>query len=208
MAIKNIIIDLGGVIINLDHQRQALAFKKLGVEKFDVLYAQNSQENIFDDFEKGIITAVQFRNFFRRFINLPVSDQQIDTAWNQILLDVPKERMELLRSLSNRYRLFLLSNTNIIHIPVFTNIIETAHGKGAFTNVFEKIYYSCFMKIRKPDIEIFKTVIDENNLELSETIFIDDGPQHIAGARTAGLTSYLLEKNQTLNELFIQIFTK
>ena len=64
------------------------------------------------------------------------------------------------------------------------------------------------MKIRKPDIEIFKTVIDENNLELSETIFIDDGPQHIAGARTAGLTSYLLEKNQTLNELFIQIFTK
>ena len=134
MLIKNIIIDLGGVIINLDHQRLANAFKSLGIENFDELYAHNTQAKTFDDFERGAITADQFRNVFRKYISRPVSDQQIDTAWNQILLDVPKERMDLLKSLSKQYRLFLLSNTNVIHVLVFTNIKLCRNSRSRTTN--------------------------------------------------------------------------
>ncbi len=208
MAIKNIIIDLGGVIINLDHSRLADAFKKLGVRDFDKRYAQNAQQKTFDDFERGALTAEEFRNVFRKYIVNKVTDQQIDEAWNQILMDVPETTMDLLKKLSKDYRLFLLSNTNVIHIPVFTKIIESAHGKGAFEKVFEKIYYSCNMKMRKPDPEIFETVIRENKLLLTETIFIDDGPQHIEGARAVGLTAFLLEKNQTLENLVTRILEK
>ena len=205
MTVKNIIFDLGGVIINLDYNRTAEAFKRLGLTEFDIIYSQKKQESVFDEFEKGTLDAARFRDIIRQYIPQPVSDMQVDTAWNAMLLDVPDDKMLLLKELNKEYRIFLLSNTNIIHVNAFTKIVESAYGKNAFEAIFERVYYSCLMNMRKPDAEIFQKVINENNLSIYETVFIDDSKQHVAGAKAIGLTGFLLDEKQSLQELVKQI---
>jgi glucose-1-phosphatase len=199
--VKNIIFDLGGVIINLDYQKTADAFRKLGASSFDVIYNQKKQEHLFDDFEKGILSEADFRNEIRKHLREGVADEMIDSAWNAMLLDVPTARMEMLQLLAGNYRIFLLSNTNIIHVKSFSAALDKQYGSKAFDKVFEKVYYSCFMNMRKPDSEIFEKVIKENNLDAGSTIFIDDSPQHVKGAHSYGITSYLLEKDADVQHL-------
>ena len=203
--VNTIIFDLGGVIINLDYNRTANAFKALGVDEFDVIYSQKKQERLFDDFEKGSVSPEQFRTVLKQYINKPVSDLEIDQAWNAMLLDIPVEKMELLNQLRNKYRIFLLSNTNIIHVKAFTAIVENAYGLNAFEKVFEKVYYSCFLNMRKPDQEIFELVINENKLNKEETVFIDDSLQHVEGARRTGIHGIHLTNTNSLPELLKQI---
>ena len=205
MKIKNIIFDLGGVIINLDYNRTANAFKELGFQHFDIIYSQKKQEHLFDDFEKGILSPEQFRSTIKLHINMQVTDQSIDAAWNAMLLDIPPEKMDLLHQLQNKYRIFLLSNTNIIHVKAFTAILENAYGLNAFEKVFEKVYYSCFLNMRKPDHEIFEMVINENKLNKEETIFIDDSIHHVEGAIRSGIHGIHLANTDSLIELINQI---
>lgn len=205
MKIKNIIFDLGNVILNTDHEKAADAFKKLGLEDFESIYSVKKQEKLFDEFEKGNISDAQFRDVVRQYINQKVTDAEIDKAWNAMLLDVPSDKMELLNELKSMYRLFLLSNTNVIHVKSFTASIDSCYGSNTFGNIFEKTYYSCFMHMRKPDAEIFECVISENKLMKTETVFIDDSLQHVEGAKASGINGYLLEAQQSLQELVKQI---
>lgn len=203
MQIKNIILDLGGVIIDVSYDATANAFKKLGIENFDELYSKKKQENFFDNYEKGIISDDEFRSEIRKHLVSSITDEQIDEAWNALLFTVPTARMDFLKSLKTTYRLFLLSNTNNIHIKAFTKILEKQYGKKVFENLFEKIYFSCRIKKRKPDAEIFNFVMDENKLEKSETIFIDDSIQHVEGAKKIGLPGYYLDLSKNTLETFL-----
>ncbi|HTF03127.1 MAG TPA: HAD family phosphatase [Bacteroidia bacterium] len=198
---KNIIFDLGGVIINLDMNRTRDAFVALGIKDFDSIYTQAQQNNLFDNFDKGNISAADFRNELRKHIPSPVSDEQIDAAWDAMLLDVPAAKLELLNQLKGRYRLFLLSNTNEIHVKNFSAALEQHYGFSDFSPFFEKWYYSCNIGMRKPDAEIFQHVLDENNLRAEETVFIDDSIQHIHGAEACGIKTLFLEPPKTLHEL-------
>jgi len=180
--IKNIIFDLGGVIINLDPARTRSAFTQLGLTNFDALYSFAQQSGVFDLFDKGLLSNADFRNEMRKHIGNEVTDSQIDTAWNAMLLDVPSEKIELLRHMKSRYRTFLLSNTNRIHVECFSAELERVHGSIDFSPWMECCYYSCEIGMRKPDEEIFRFVLNENNLLAEETLFIDDSPQHIKGA--------------------------
>ncbi len=182
-----IIFDLGGVIINLSYQRTAAAFIGLGLKNFDEIYSKARQSHLFDDFEKGIISPVTFRDALRRYLPPETENEQLDAAWNAMLLDIPVSRVEWLRAMGNKYRIFLLSNTNSIHVEAFTAMAEEVYGKGVFENIFEKCYYSCNMGMRKPDAEIFEEVLLENSLSRSNTLFIDDSIQHIRGAEKVGL---------------------
>ena len=203
LKIKNIILDLGGVIFDVSYEGPAYAFKRLGVENFDELFSKKKQEHFFDNYEKGITSDDAFRNEIRKHIPHPVTDEQIDTAWNELLYTVPTSRMEFLKNLKINYRLFLLSNTNKIHIKAFTEILNNQFGKNVFENLFEKIYFSCLMQMRKPDIEIFNLVMEENQLKKEETIFIDDSVQHVEGARKAGLIAYHLDLKKYSLETFL-----
>ena len=118
-----------------------------------------------------------------------------------MLINIPFSRMDWLKEIKNKYRIFLLSNTNRIHVKAFTKIIGERFGEGVFESQFEKIYYSCNMGMRKPDAEIFDHVIRENKLNVAETIFIDDSPQHIEGARNYGLTALHLQNNSKVEDL-------
>lgn len=193
MHIKNIIFDLGGVIIDIDYNLAATAFKKLGIVDFDNFYSKAKQSTLFDDFEKGVISNAEFRSNLRQYLSDTITDHQIDAAWNAMLKGIPSHRVDFLQKVAQKYRIFLLSNTNRIHIDAFTQYNDEKFGKGYFEGLFEYCYFSSDIAMRKPDAEIFDFVLSENGLLKEETIFIDDSIQHIQGASSTGLHAELLK---------------
>lgn len=193
MQLKNIIFDLGGVIINIDYNKAAAAFKNLGIVDFDNFYSKAKQSTLFDEFEKGNISNEEFRNELKNFLPEGISDEQIDACWNAMLMEIPQERFNFLNSIKDKYRIFLLSNTNSIHIKEFTRLNDEKFGVGNFEALFENVHYSCKMGMRKPDAEIFEYVLNENALVKEETLFIDDSIQHINGANSIELKAELLK---------------
>lgn len=192
--IRNIIFDLGGVLINLDMEATAKAFRALGMTDFDAHYSQAKQSGLFDAFDKGQITPQEFREGMKPFLPAGTTDAQIDAAWNAMLLDLPGERLALLRELRKKYRLFLLSNTNEIHVTAFSASLQQAHeGFTDFSDYFDRWYYSCRIGKRKPDAEAFLHVLEENDLLAEETLFIDDSKQHVEGALQTGIRAALLD---------------
>jgi FMN phosphatase YigB (HAD superfamily) len=196
MPIKNIILDFGGVLLNIDYQLTEQAFIKLGCTNFREIYSQAAQTDLFNKFETGDITETVF---FEKLKNLSgiekLNIDEIKNAWNAMLIHFPIENYLMLKKLKKKYRVFLLSNTNETHIAEFERLVETTCSVAEFENLFEKVYYSYKMGVRKPDTACFLQVINENNLILEETIFVDDSFQHIEGARKSGITAYFLEKD-------------
>ena len=201
-SIKNIIFDFGGVILNIDYRLTEKAFAKLGLTDFDKIYSQAAQKELFDVFEKGLISPADFRREIKRFIHKEASDLQIDEAWNAMLLDLPEERVQLLDRLKKTHRLFLLSNTNEIHFAAFSSYMKKKFKRDIFSEIFERAYLSYKVKMRKPDPEIFEFVLNDNKLKKEETLFIDDSIQHIEAAKKAGLNTIFLEKGKTILDLF------
>jgi putative hydrolase of the HAD superfamily len=202
-SFKNIIFDLGGVIVNIDYSLTTKAFYKLGLSDFDALFSQAKQSKLFDLYEKGFITSSDFRNQIRNYLGNHLDDITIDQAWNAMLMDVPKERLQLLRKIKSTHRTFLLSNTNDIHIETFNKYLQKTFGIADLSGYFEKLYLSYKVGMRKPDKEIFELVVSENNLLPQETLFIDDSIQHVEAAKTLGIHAYLLEvKKESIMDLF------
>ncbi|CAN5223877.1 HAD family phosphatase [soil metagenome] len=200
--IHNIIFDLGGVILNLDAEATRKSFEDLGMRDFVNQYSFAKQSGIFDSFDRGEIAEQEFRNHLKKYLPENTSDESVDKAWNAMLLDLPENRLQLLILLRKKYRLFLLSNTNEIHIKAFSADLEKTFGFSDFTGYFEKVYYSCRIGKRKPDIETFQFVLDENKLKAEETLFIDDSPQHISGAEKLLLKTYLLKPGEDIVSVF------
>lgn len=203
--IKNIIFDLGGVIINLDIPKTISEFNKLSTQPFESIYSQLQQTPIFDLFDKGQITVTDFFSELKKTLPNNIPDEKLLFAWNAMLLDFPKHRLELLNKLKPNYRLFLLSNTNESHVLEFEKILFSSHGYKNLEPFFEKVYYSCRMNMRKPNIDIFEFVLNENNLIAEETLFMDDSPQHVEGALTLGVKAMLLEKNNEVEDLLKEL---
>ena len=202
--IDNIIFDLGNVIINIDYQSTINAFEKIGITDAKDFYSKSSQKNIFDKLEIGKITREDFVLEIQK--NIPkTSKAEIINAWNAIIKDLPQSRVNLLKDLKNKFSIFLLSNTNTIHIDyIFENIGKDRYQE--FYNLFDKVYYSYEVKLRKPDPNIFELVIEENNLNVKNTLFIDDSIQHINSAKKIGLQTYHLNnKIESLETIFPDI---
>ncbi|MDF2437638.1 MAG: hypothetical protein K0Q95_2014 [Bacteroidota bacterium] len=193
LSYKNIIFDFGGVIINIDYNLTTAAFRKMGLDNFDKFFSKAQQKQLFDQYEKGLISTEQFRTEIQSVFHVKPSDHDIISAWNAMLLDLPQERLDLLKRLKETHRTFLLSNTNEIHIETIYDMLAKKMGIATLDEYFEKIYFSYEMKMRKPDEEIFKHVLSENGLIASETLFIDDSPQHIEGAKKVGIQTYYLD---------------
>lgn len=200
--IKNIIFDLGGVLLNIDYSKTEDAFKELGIDNFDAIYSQAQQSDLFDRFESGKITEQYFFEELKKHVPDEVSIMQLKTAWNSMLLDFPTERLNLLKEVTKNYRTFLFSNTNETHINEFENIIQIQHGLSNLDPLFEKVYFSNKVQIRKPNGEAFEFVLQQNSLNLEETIFFDDSLQHIKGAESIGLKSIFVQKPNTILDFF------
>lgn len=188
--IKNIILDLGGVLINLDYNK---INDRIGILGLSNAFSKSEQIELFDKLEEGKISEKDFIRAFNRLAEANHNHQTIINAWNSILLDFPIERLELLKHLGQKYRLFLFSNTNSIHIQEVYNIINRAYGIKNLNHYFEKIYLSNELGIRKPKTDGFDYILKDNNLKRNETLFIDDSPQHVEGAKKAGLNAQWLD---------------
>ncbi|MGF1496662.1 MAG: HAD family hydrolase [Elainellaceae cyanobacterium] len=202
-AIDAIIFDLGGVIINIRYANTIEALGRLCEFSVESLYAQHSQVSLFDDYETGRLTSAEFRQGLRQLLCLTCLDQEIDAAWNAMLLDIPRQRIDLLKEVRQRKRIFLLSNTNEIHKLAFDQIFADSLGStsGTISDLFEQAYYSHLMGDRKPNPSIFQRILDENGLNPGRTLFIDDTAQHIAGAQSVGLQTCHLAPGLSLESL-------
>ncbi len=188
-----ILLDLGGVLIDVDYQATARAFRDLGHPDFERLYSKAQQDHLFDGFETGALSPAQFRDRIRQVLDPALSDTVIDANWNAMLGSVPPERIQLVHRLKERYQVLLLSNTNAIHVPAFEAIIARENGITDFKQLFHGAYYSCEIGLRKPDASSFLHVLEKHGADPARTLFIDDSIQHVVGARNAGLHAEHLE---------------
>ena len=201
MPIKNIIFDLGGVIIDIDYRRTAEAFRQLGAFNFDVVYTQSKQDHLFDDYDIGKINSNSFRQTLQKKLGIEVKNEVFDSAWNAMLLDLPKKRLDFIKSLRGQYKVFLFSNTNDIHFKEVFNICKRQNGFNTFDGYFDKEYYSNIFGKRKPNPDAFISILNENKIEAEETIFFDDSLQHVLGARQAGLYAMHLSKGKSIVDI-------
>jgi putative hydrolase of the HAD superfamily len=199
--IKNIIFDLGGVVLNIDNQLSIDAFANMLGDNNNEFIKNYNEFNLLDKLEKGKISPEQFRTFLKEIIPNQVSDEQIDKAWNSMLLDFPKERIDLLNELREKYRTFLLSNTNKIHYNSYTQKLNDEFGIKKLSDLFEKEYMSFQLNMCKPGKEIFYYVLEQNNLLANETLFIDDTKENIESAKQIGINAYLLKEGETINDV-------
>jgi len=203
LSIPNIVFDLGGVLLNIKPENSVNQFKEIGLKDLTRIQHEYREDGLFDRLEKGFLSPDTFRNEIRQYIEGEVSDQQIDQAWNAMLLDFPYERMVLLQELKKTHKIYLLSNTNIIHWDCYTKNIRETHGVN-LSDCFEKDYYSHDMGLRKPDPTIYSELLRTENLKPEETLFIDDMYCNVEAARSLGIIGRHLdlENGETILDLF------
>ncbi len=201
--IKTIIFDLGAVLLNINYQITIIEFARFGVKNVGSFYSNKVQTNLFNEIETGKISADSFLKSLQKETE-NASTNEVRNAWNAMLLDLPKERIELLKKLKQDFPIYLLSNTNSIHISEFRKKIgETKYQE--FYNLFDKVYYSHEIGFRKPNKKAFQLILDENNLKANEVLFIDDSPQHIEGANKLGIQTHHLSETEEVTTLFPDI---
>lgn len=192
-GIKNIIFDLGGVILDVDFTITQREFVKLGLKNIDQTFGQYHQIGFFDLFDRGEIDEKEFLNKASELFPASVTQQQIIDAWNAMLFDLPPNRFELLKELGKKYRLFLMSNTNIIHYKEYQEIIRKTYGISGLDALFEKAYYSFLVGMRKPEDRFFNLILNENGLHANETLFIDDTSINTDAAERLNIRSWYLK---------------
>lgn len=198
--IKNIIFDLGGVIYDIRYENIAEAFAHMGAGNLVSLYSKAQQTDFIDRFEEGLITTDEFCEEIRRLSEVPLTNAQIEEAWNAILIDVPAPRVDFLLKLKEKYNLYLFSNTNQFNYDCFTAHLKEKYGFDFFETIFKAAYFSHILHLRKPKAEGFQRIMLEQKLNPAETLFIDDSPQHIEGARQCGLQAYHLKDGETIED--------
>lgn len=198
--IDNIIFDLGGVILTLDMPRAEQQFTELGVKNYNELFRSGNVSSFFKDYEVGAIDNATFLDELRKLAGLSLTDAQLIAAWNAMLGVFPEERIALLKKLQSKYRLFLFSNTNAIHVDAFRKM-HTDTFNTHFDDYFEKAYYSHTMGMRKPEKASYEYIINEQKLDPSRTVFIDDSLANIEGAINAGLQGLHVKPGTTILDL-------
>lgn len=208
-SINSVILDLGGVVLDIDYSLTLKAFSEVGVSLTDHTTFTGSNE-LFNLFDCGQVTPAEFRLNFNQTFGVTLSPEQFDKAWNALLLDWDMERLALIEQLRSRYHVFLLSNTNAIHFEHYNQMLVQRTGKG-LRDYFHKAYFSFEMGLRKPQPEIFKRVIDDNGLTPAQTLFVDDTLEHVRAAQSLGINAVHLEggnRNLPLSKVLAGLLIK
>lgn len=200
MNFKNILFDLGGVILDINISATLKRFYELGFPPELMHYPESMQTDVFFKYQTGKTSTEEFRNEVRRTTGLEMSDQDFDEAWNAMLIGIPKERTALLKVLSKRYKLYMLSNTSELHVKVFEKMYLDTAGES-MQDVFEKIYYSHEIGLHKPDREAWEYVIKDANILAEETLFLDDTIHNIKASQELGFQAIHIHERTTLMNL-------
>lgn len=201
MAIRHIIFDLGGVLLNLNKQANAAAFNKLGATGYKNFINHTVTIHLLNQHEKGMISSSKLREHFKEGLDLEISDEQFDVAYNSLLVNIPKERFALLTKLKEHHSLYLLSNTNEIHFKVIQDMYQRDQGEYDFNSFFVAQYYSHLIHHRKPDETAFQHILNTHHLKPEETLFIDDTYENIATAKELGLHAIHITGEKSISDL-------
>lgn len=201
-GIKNLLIDFGGVLIDLDRPRCVAAFERLGLTHIAQVLDTCHQQGFFLQHERGLLDDAAFRDRIRQEIGRSdVTDADIDQAWNSFLVGIPTAKLELLLRLRGRYRTYLLSNTNDLHWQWSCRHAFAWNGHRA-EDFFDDIFLSYKLKMSKPDADIFAHVLDVTGIDPRETLFIDDSEANCRTARTFGIHTYTPQAHEDWGHLF------
>ncbi len=200
-GIRNIIFDLGGVLLNIDPKRTIEAFAQLGMAQLVGDKGLTYDHEIFYQMEQGKITSDEFRKGVLTLLPNPVSFDEIDTAWTAMLLDFPAIRVELLKNLRKDFNIYLFSNTNAIHVEKFHSIFRKQHGFEV-SSLFDKDFYSNEIGYRKPSHESYQEIIRLSGINPEKSLFIDDSLQNVESAIASGLKGFWLKPGQKVEEIF------
>jgi len=200
--LKNIIFDLGGVLLNIDYKKTEQAFKDLGFHNFEEMYSQFTADELFANLETGKISNDDFYDRLTKEAKIKISRQEITDAWNKMLLTWRKESLSFIAKLDKEYKTYLLSNTNAIHLEAFNEILKNETGESeGIDNLFTKAYYSHKVNLRKPNDDIFNFVAKDAGLKPEETLFIDDSKNNIETAKKLGFKTHLLLPEEKIEDL-------
>ena len=201
-GIKNIIFDLGGVLLDLDVKRSIEAFQNLGLPDVIKPGGWDYHHEVFLQMEQGKLSEEKFRDGVRSLIPNFVSDEEIDRAWCAMLVDFAPEKITMLQQLQKQYRLYLFSNTNSIHIRYFHRLFMKKFGYS-LSDLFVKDYYSSEIQLRKPTPESFQYVLNDAGMNPSETLFVDDSNTNIDGADSLGIHTFHARPEADLQAIFL-----
>jgi len=198
---ENIIFDLGGVLLDIDYNRIRTAFEQLGVVNFDEMYSQANADQLFQKLETGKISDDDFYKELNRCTNLNLSPEEIRNAWNAMLLSFREKSLQHLDDIRSKYQIFLLSNTNYIHLASFKKTFLDKEREKTFEGYFNRVFYSCAIGLRKPEKVCYEWVLKELKIQPQKTLFIDDSLQNIEGAKAAGLQTILLTPELRIEDM-------
>lgn len=196
--VKALVLDLGGVLIDIDPELTTKAFSELGASDALKKHSRAVQDPLFDRFERGETGPDEFRKGIREKSGIQASDEEIDRAWNALLLEIPRPRFHLLEKLEKEYELHLFSNTNLIHFEAFSEMVDSTYGMAAFRKLFQGIHLSYEMGVRKPEERAFRLLLDRVGHAPAQTLFIDDTEAHVKAAREQGIRSWHLAEKDLL----------
>lgn len=199
--IKNIIYDMGGVLYNIDYNLTAEAFKALGFTSFDAMYSQFTADAVFEKLETGHISIADFYTVIQEKATTAITESQIKSAWNAMLLGFRPAAIQHIKSINNQYRVFLLSNTNAIHLEQVYEDYDKLGEEIDYDNLFEQAWYSNKIGYRKPNKDIYDFVLAQADLIAEETIFIDDSINNIEAAAAMGIKTHLLLPDEKIEDL-------
>ena len=200
--IKNIIFDLGGVILDLDESITYKELGKMGINTSELAHSKDLME-ILSKFDTGIYTAPTFRKKMKALIGQEkMTDQKFDSIWDAMLLDIPRERIEAIEKVKKHYKIFLMSNSNVIHYDLYVRDLQLRFGYNEFDELFNKSYFSFAEHLEKPDPRFFELILDHEGLLPEETLFIDDTAANIKVAQSLGIRTYHIRRNELVRNLF------
>ena len=201
--IKNIIFDLGGVILDIDENIVYQELEKLGINISELSHSKEFMD-ILSKFDVGVYTAPTFRKKAKTFLGLEkMTDQKFDSLWNAMLLDIPRERIAAIEQVKKHYKIFLMSNTNEIHYDLYIRDLQLRFGYSEFDELFHKSYFSFDIHLEKPDPRFFELILDHEHLLPEETLFIDDTAANIKAAKALGIHTYHISREELVRNLFV-----
>jgi glucose-1-phosphatase len=190
--IKNLIFDLGNVIIDLDMERTFAQLRHYLGADYGAALKNLFDKDVFIEYEIGNISETEFLHHLRAVADMPVGIGQLRDAWNALLLDIPFQRLEMLERLKQKYQVFLLSNTNDSHLYYVHGYLKTVYGIENFEErFFHRPYYSHLLGLRKPNRDIYEFVLKDAQLNPAETMFFDDMLVNVKGAQSVGIQAIL-----------------
>ena len=200
--IKNIIFDLGGVILDIDENVVYKELDKMGINISELAHSKEFMD-VLSKFDTGIYSAPTFRKKTKALLGLEkMTDQKFDSIWNAMLLDIPRERIEAIEKVKKHYKIFLMSNTNVIHYDLYVRDLQLRFGYNEFDELFNKSYFSFAEHLEKPDPRFFELILDHEGLLPEETLFIDDTEKNINTAKSLGIRTYHIRRDELVRNLF------